>query len=159
MTGRQKLSLAVTVVGAVLLAIGVGYYWYVGSSGGRVSLAYRDSAMVVLGAEVYAAHCAACHGASLEGQANWRERGADGRLPAPPHDETGHTWHHGDQQLFELTKYGPAALVGGDYKSDMPAYDGLLSDREILASLAFIKSTWPASIQQRHDEINQRAAD
>ncbi len=159
MTGRPRLTLAVTLAGAVILALGAGFYWYVGLYGGRVNLAYRDAATVALGAEIYAAHCAACHGTRLEGQENWRERRADGRLPAPPHDETGHTWHHSDRQLFELTKFGPAALVGGDYKSDMPAYDGRLSDREILASLAFIKSTWPASIQERHNAFNRRAAE
>ena len=41
----------------------------------------------------YQEYCASCHGVNLEGQANWRSRNQDGTLPAPPHDETGHTWH------------------------------------------------------------------
>ena len=45
----------------------------------------------VAGAQLYAENCASCHGANLEGQADWRSPGPDGRLPAPPHDETGHT--------------------------------------------------------------------
>lgn len=116
-----------------------------------------DSDILALGRQVYAAECAACHGAGLEGQPDWRQRRADGRLPAPPHDETGHTWHHPDAQLFALTKYGPAAVAGGNYQSDMPAYEGILSDDEIWAVLSFIKSRWPEAIQARHDQLNNAA--
>lgn len=94
------------------------------------------------GAEIYAARCAACHGAKLEGQPDWKRRLANGLMPAPPHDASGHTWHHPDQDLFLITKEGLAAVVP-DYKSDMPAFGAELSDAEITAVLAFIKSTWP----------------
>jgi mono/diheme cytochrome c family protein len=78
-------------------------------------------------------------------------------LPAPPHDETGHTWHHPDDQLFAITKFGPAAVAGlNDYQTDMPVFEGVLSDEEISAALAYIKSTWPAEIRARHDDINRR---
>jgi mono/diheme cytochrome c family protein len=63
-------------------------------------------------------------------------------MPAPPHDETGHTWHHSDQDLFDITKLGVGGVVAG-YESDMPAFGDILSDKEITAALAFIKSTWP----------------
>ena len=52
----------------------------------------------------YQEYCASCHGVNLEGQSNWRSRNEDGTLPAPPHDETGHTWHHETEMLFEYTK-------------------------------------------------------
>ena len=55
------------------------------------------------GAQLYAQHCASCHGSQLEGQPNWRERLPNGRLPAPPHDDSGHTWHHPDHVLFAIT--------------------------------------------------------
>ncbi|WP_299821771.1 cytochrome c [uncultured Jannaschia sp.] len=96
-----------------------------------------------LGQDVYAANCAACHGADLEGQPDWRRRLEDGRAPAPPHDESGHTWHHSDRNLFTITKLGIGAIVPG-YASDMPAFGDVLSDAEIAAALAYIKSTWPA---------------
>lgn len=115
-----------------------------------------DARLVAEGARIYQADCAACHGVQLEGQANWRQRNASGRLPAPPHDQSGHTWHHPDAQLFAMTKQGIAALVGDGYQSDMPAYEEVLSDQEILAVLSYIKSTWPLEIQARHDEINRR---
>lgn len=96
-----------------------------------------------LGASVYAQHCAACHGAKLEGQPNWQQRLPNGRMPAPPHDESGHTWHHPPQVLFGITKFGlvpPFAPPG--YESDMPAFAGKLSDDEIRAVLAYIESHW-----------------
>ena len=116
-----------------------------------------DAGVTALGKKIYAQHCAACHGAKLEGEANWRQRKANGRMPAPPHDATGHTWHHPDSLLFRLTKFGSAALIGGDHQSDMPGFEKLLSDAEILAVLSFIKSTWPAEVRRIHGEINQRS--
>lgn len=107
-----------------------------------------DSRMVELGRTVYATHCAACHGDRMEGQPNWRERRPDGRLPAPPHDASGHTWHHPDRQLFVITKRGVAGVVPG-YQSDMPAYADILSDQQIWAVIAYIKSRWPEAVRMR----------
>ena len=97
---------------------------------------------------MYGQHCALCHGANLEGEPDWRQRKTDGTLPAPPHDETGHTWHHSDELLFRLTRDGLGAIAGDDYRSAMPAYAGILSDQEIWAVLAYIKSRWPVEIQE-----------
>ena len=97
--------------------------------------------MVEQGGSIYAESCAACHGAQLEGQADWRRRTEDGRMPAPPHDDSGHTWHHADRDLFTITKHGVGAVVPG-YESDMPAFEGLLSDDEVKAVLAYIKTSW-----------------
>jgi mono/diheme cytochrome c family protein len=73
-------------------------------------------------------------------------------MPAPPHDPSGHTWHHSDQQLFEMTKFGPGALVPG-YQSDMPAFADKLSDADIWAVISFIESTWPPDIRERQQRI------
>jgi len=78
----------------------------------------------------------------LEGQPNWRQRLPNGRLPAPPHDESGHTWHHPPQVLFGITKFGLAPYAPPGYESDMPAFAGKLSDDEIRSVLAFIESHW-----------------
>jgi mono/diheme cytochrome c family protein len=146
------------LIGAAIM-YGIVTYFAQGSSNEQdVSLRPDDLQLVALGKKVYDANCAACHGAKLQGEANWRERGPNGLLPAPPHDENGHTWHHPDALLFALTKYGPAAMAGGDYKSAMPAYEGVLSDEEIIASLSYIKSRWPREVVERHNQINQSAA-
>jgi len=105
---------------------------------------------LVAGEILYAENCAACHGANLEGQGDWRTPGADGRLPAPPHDETGHTWHHPDSLLFTYTKLGGVATLaeqGIDFNSGMPGFESLLTDAEIWNTLAFIKSKWPERMQ------------
>jgi mono/diheme cytochrome c family protein len=116
----------------------------------------EDATRVARGKVVYAQQCASCHGANLEGQPNWRQPLPNGRLPAPPHDQTGHTWHHPDAQLFNMTKNGLAALVPG-YETDMPAYKDILSDADIWAVLSFIESTWPVAIRARQQRMSRDA--
>lgn len=108
-----------------------------------------SSADLATGERIYATHCAACHAADLAGQPDWRRRKADGKLPAPPHDDSGHTWHHDDALLFDIVKHGlvpPRAPA--DYPTDMPAYAGVLSDAEIRAVLAFIASHWSDEVRE-----------
>src|SRR5947207_15222930 len=69
----------------------------------------NNTGLVAHGKAVYTEQCASCHGANLEGEPNWQKRRPNGRLPAPPHDRTGHTWHHSDRQLFDMVKNGTAA--------------------------------------------------
>jgi mono/diheme cytochrome c family protein len=121
------------------------------------SLRPEDPQVLRLGAVIYAQQCAACHGVKGEGQPNWRDRGPDGLLPAPPHDPSGHAWHHPDEQLFAITKYGLAKLIEQpDYRTAMPVYDKVLSDDEIVAALSWIKSQWPLEVRRRHDVINSQ---
>lgn len=110
---------------------------------------------VALGERLYAQHCASCHGPELEGQPNWRKRLPDGRYPAPPHDATGHTWHHDDAYLFETTKRGGQATAPRGFASGMPAFAGTLSDEEVWAVLTFIKSRWPPEIRARQGRANR----
>src|SRR5687768_16880141 len=120
-----------------LLLLGIAYFvaWPL--------LQSRSSAgQIEVGRLLYAQHCAACHGVNLEGQPNWQTRKADGKLPAPPHDETGHTWHHSDDQLFRITKLGVSAVVPS-YQSDMIGFGDKMSDDEVRAVIEYIKSTWP----------------
>ena len=78
---------------------------------------------------------------------------ANGRVPAPPHDESGHTWHHPDRVLFGITKYGVAPNYAPPrYESDMPAFGGTLSDAQIRAVLEFTKNHWKS-----HDVLAARA--
>ena len=112
-----------------------------------------NAQLVALGEVLYQQHCASCHGAELEGQPNWRLRDENGYLPAPPHDETGHTWHHPDEQLFEITKIGTEAFVGRGYRSNMIGFEDQLDDSEIWAILSFIKSQWPPRIQAAQPQI------
>ncbi len=129
-----------------------------GDSASAHALRPDDPTTLALGEKVYRAQCASCHGARLEGQPEWRTRGADGRLPAPPHDASGHTWHHPDETLFRVTKYGVAKAAGlKDYVSAMPPYEGVLSDAEIIAVLSWIKAQWPTEVRHKHDQMNAQA--
>lgn len=106
-----------------------------------------NTAAVAVGGKLYAAHCAACHGEFLEGEPDWKTPREDGSLPAPPHDQSGHTWHHGDELLFNYTKKGGAAIAPAGFNSGMPGFADTLKDAEIWDILAFIKSTWPEDIR------------
>lgn len=138
---------------AIGLTVGGGMLWRLSGTGDPSG----DRPMSLLrGHELYLAYCAACHGAQLEGQPNWQQRRENGRLPAPPHNAAGHTWHHSDRQLLELTKYGVAGRFSAIYESDMPAFADRLSDGEIRAILAYIRTQWPPEIQARQAEITRR---
>jgi mono/diheme cytochrome c family protein len=115
-----------------------------------------DTQQIALGRQVYAARCASCHGANLEGQPNWQQDLPTGGRPAPPHDETGHTWHHSDDSLFTTVKFGGQATSPPGYKSNMPPFGDVLSDNEIEAVLAYIKSTWPAEIQAQQQNAGHQ---
>lgn len=117
----------------------------------------NDAAQVALGREVYVAQCASCHGADLQGQQNWQEPLPDGGRLAPPHDASGHTWHHPDELLFAITKSGGQSVSPAGYRNYMPAFGGVLSDAQIWAVLAYIKSRWPAEIRMAQEQVNQQA--
>jgi len=111
----------------------------------------KNAEQVALGKYIYTGHCAECHGVNLEGQPNWRRRLPTGNYPAPPHDETGHTWHHPNQRLFETVKYGWQRFAPPRYQSKMQAFKNVLIDEEIWAVLSYIKSRWPASIREQQE--------
>ncbi len=110
---------------------------------------------VAAGQIIYAQHCAACHGAKLEGQPDWTTRQANGRLPAPPHDDSGHTWHHDSALLFGIVKSGLVPpYAPPHYLSDMPAFGARLSDEDIWNVLAFIRSRWSPEVRARHEALD-----
>jgi mono/diheme cytochrome c family protein len=94
-------------------------------------------ARVSAGENVYNQYCASCHGP------------VDGRPileSAPPHGDSGHTWHHPDRLLYQwILDKPPLGTV-------MPAFRGTLSDEEVLQVLAYIKSHWLPEIQQNQNE-------
>lgn len=119
-----------------------------------------DGRDIANGQTLYAEQCAACHGANLEGQPNWQTPDEDGVLPAPPHDKTGHTWHHDNKLIFEYTKHGGAQALAArgviGFESGMPGFADVISDDGIWDILAYILSTWPDHIQDIQRERNPR---
>jgi mono/diheme cytochrome c family protein len=138
------------VAGAALaaLTLAVAGWWTVEFRAGAEPTG-DDAVSVAQGAQLYQAHCAACHGADGAGQANWRVRKPNGKLPAPPLNGDGHTWHHPDAQLQAMVAQGIEALAPAGYESDMAGFGDRLSDAEIRAVLAHVKTWWPEH-KRRH---------
>jgi len=153
----KPIALPLTVAAAVAAAV-FGVYVFLIRDASQL-LDSGDARLTGRGETVYAEHCASCHGRNLEGQPDWRTRDKDGFLPAPPHDESGHAWHHPDRVLFDVTKRGLAEAANlDDYKTRMPAFADVLADDDIIAVLSYIKSRWPQDMQRRHDALNREYA-
>lgn len=148
------------ITGFLVLCVGIvvlGFRPAARSTGSSIQANGTDvnnAALVAQGKLVYAAQCASCHGANLEGQPNWQADLPTGGRLAPPHDVTGHTWHHNDESLFTTVKYGGQATSPPGYKNNMPAFSQL-SDSDIWAVLTYIKSTWPPDIQAAQSQGHQ----
>ena len=118
----------------------------------------RNARQVASGKAIYERECASCHGRNLEGQDAWRTRLSNGRMPAPPHDDTGHTWHHSDDVLIGITMLGMASpYAPPGYRSDMPAFGTKLSDQQIAVDvLAYVKSRWSPRARQAQSQIQKQ---
>jgi S-disulfanyl-L-cysteine oxidoreductase SoxD len=113
-----------------------------------------DSAMVMLGKKIYMGHCASCHGRNLQGQPLWQLIDEYVGRRAPAHDETGHTWQHSDEDIFYMIKYARLSSTPAEIVSFMPAFDAVLSDRDILSVMAFIKARWPIGLRISQAMLN-----
>lgn len=145
--GKRRLFFWSTM-GVLGLLFGIAIFWPIKSDTTFTRLDVKDAVLVAQGKKIYATHCASCHGVNLEGQLNWREKGVDGLYPAPSHDDTGHTWRHSDNYLIKSVKYSFAE------KTNMPAFNKILTDDEVIAVLVFIKSHWSLKNQAFQEEQN-----
>ncbi|MBE2270178.1 MAG: cytochrome c [Anaerolinea sp.] len=97
---------------------------------------------IAQGQVVYTQYCAACHG--VDGQGQFPEAplvpDSTGRLGAPPHNETGHTWHHSDVLLIRYVTEGGFSDPTRFYT--MPPFGDILTDEQILQVVAYIKTMW-----------------
>ena len=148
LAGRTRFFRALGLVGAGFAALSAAALIVIGFEGRSADHGDRaDDATMARGRGLYRDHCAACHGAELQGQPNWQVVGPTGKVLAPPHDATGHTWQHTDAELFQATKFGVSDVAPEGYVSDMPAFAATLSDDQIWDILAFMKSRWPDNIR------------
>lgn len=154
MTKARMIGIAILPTLVIVLAT---IFIMVREPGARSLADHTSSELVAQGQQIYQQYCASCHGGELEGQPDWRIRKPSGALPAPPHNETGHTWHHPDQLLFEMTKFGVKPFAPEGWISDMPAFKGILSDNQIWAVLAYIKSRWPEKVREYQQQRNAAA--
>jgi len=139
---RLGLALGLPVLALVVAVIAIAEGHHGDGLGPEADPAVA-AAELARGGALYAAQCASCHGARLEGQPNWQTVGRDGKVLAPPQDATGHSWQHPDEALFRLVKFSVRDVAPAGYVSDMPEFADRLSDDQINAVIAFIKSRWP----------------
>jgi mono/diheme cytochrome c family protein len=103
------------------------------------------------GGELYQANCAPCHGADLAGAPDWKTPNEDGSYPPPPHDSSGHTWHHPDRVLIAIIR------DGSDFpQSRMPAFGDRLTQEDIEAILEFIKTSWGPQENAYQNQITEQ---
>jgi mono/diheme cytochrome c family protein len=153
-TERIKCGLVIGGLSLFLLASGAaGYYlWRFGPTlftvehnVTRVSTPISGGQMQT-GRALYVANCAQCHGAQAEGNPVWKTVQPDGTYLPPPHDSSGHTWHHSDRLLSRIIREGGQAVYGANgLESRMPAFGNTLGEDEIAAVLAYFKSLWGAT--------------
>lgn len=109
-------------------------------------------ASLAVGQALYEQQCAECHGVAGEGEANWKQPKADGAYPAPPHDSSGHTWHHPDEQLLAIIAQG-----GAMPNSQMPGFAEEMNQEEMRAVLAYIKTFWGEEERTYQAQVTKQA--
>ena len=92
------------------------------------------------GVQLYAANCQVCHG-------DREAQGSTGR--APPHNDTGHTWHHPDAQLKDW-------VLNGKFPGAMPPFRDALTEEQVDTILSYIKTWWTTEQRESQADISQR---
>lgn len=88
--------------------------------------------------------CAECHGERGQGYA--------GHPGAPPLDDSGHAWHHPDQQIDDWIVNGKLGLAG----SGMPPLGDRLSDEGVEAVIEYLHSFWTAEQLEIQQDLTTR---
>jgi mono/diheme cytochrome c family protein len=144
------------LVGAMLLAS-------CGMTGGRtkplptptvIPLPPLDPARVAQGRQLYLQHCASCHGEGAQGAPNWQVPNARGDLPAPPHDDSGHTWRHRDSELTGIILNGMRDPFNKTPELTMPPFSGIVTHSEVEAMITYFKSLWSPDRRRYQEEQN-----
>ncbi len=106
----------------------------------------------------YNTYCAHCHGYAGEGQhpATIEQTRSYGYNLVPAHDETGYTWQHPDQLLFEVTKYGIRSPLNL-YR--MTPFGSQLSDDEIFGTIDYMKTFWTDEQREYQQQLTDSYAE
>ena len=107
------------------------------------------------GEVLYNSNCVSCHGGPTGG----------GMMDYPPrHNANGHTWHHPDCELKQIVREGSDAMtdmmremMAPPNAPRMQAFKDRLSDDEIDAVLAFIKTLWTPAQREVQAEVTSES--
>lgn len=142
-----------TEIVAALLAIAVG----LGTNVARAADGTARDQRIAAGHSIYERACASCHGAHAEGAPHWNEPDANGEMPPPPHDASGHTWKHSDAMLFRLVQQGWRDPFNKTQRLTMPAFKGQLSREQTIAVIDYLKTLWKPEQRQFQSEESRKA--
>ena len=132
----------------------IGLFFLIVSCSSQNDLLNQD--YVIKGETLYINNCINCHGVNLQGQKGWEnELDSDGHRLSPPLNGTGHTWHHSDELLHRMIKYGFAKLIK-NYEGKMMGFGDKISDEGIDNILSYIKSYWKDDIYEYHLEMSKK---
>jgi len=123
------------IIACLILVAALSTYTYLAKQNN--STTWYSQAQVNQGEVLFLDNCAACHGANAQGAKNWMQPDAAGVRGAPPLNGSGHSWHHPLEDLTNTVLEGRAA---------MPAWKDTLTEQQIIATLAWTQSLWPAAI-------------
>lgn len=107
-----------------------------------------DANQVARGKQAYRANCGRCHGENGVGDLNWKVPDKDLNYPPPPHNDTGHTWHHADRVLYEAIRDGLRDPLKPNSELRMPAFGNTLSEADMRALIVYFKSLWNSEHQE-----------
>jgi cytochrome c553 len=114
--------------------------------------------VLVLGEYQYNLVCAHCHG--YEGQGQLAESIPQTELlgmhTVPAHNADSHVYQHPDQLLIRVIKEGVQNPLS---HFPMPAFEGALTDEQINAIIAYIKTWWTDEQRAHQAEVTQRWAE
>lgn len=135
MNGKQEMRFSLLMIALLVISLLVGCQSSNPDDPSPTSQPISEN-----GQELYATYCASCHGANGEGQYpdDPYVPDAAGLVGAPPHDSTGHTWHHPDASLITIVQDGRAM----PNIHPMPPFNGQLTESQIVAILDYIKTWW-----------------
>ncbi len=151
------LLVAIPVMAALLY---FGTSWSPSASAGEDTAGRGTSGLSLTesrGKKLYDSLCASCHGLKGQGQPNWQKPNSVGILPPPPHDNSGHTWHHGDGTLFDYVREGGRKYDSATFVSAMPAFGDFMSPDEIKSVITYIKTFWGPEERSSQAKVSQSA--
>lgn len=154
--GPKERFLAAAVFFALVITLTTIYYDRHFAENEVAADRFND-AQVSLGSSLYNANCGFCHGDALEGKPGWDKDYPSGGRPALPLDGEGAITRLSDQDIMDVVKFGGQPFSPSDYKNDMPGFEMQLSDGDIWAIVAFIKSRWSdTAIDRQRENLEQR---